>query len=203
MNLAPNLTAPAADRPTRGVRAASRAALEVMLTDAAIEPGPRRLVQPAAALRLGGALARRPRRVAPARRRVRRRAQPDRRRQLGHRAAQGRPPVRRSRLERQLAVPPADAGLPRARRHRRRPGRRRRAGLAHRPADPVRARQPARRARPDELRAHQPAGAQGDDRPRWREPRHGRAAVRRATPAAAACRRWSTRAGSRSAATSA
>ena len=35
-----------------------------MLTDAAIEPGPRRLVQPAAALRLGGALARRPRRVA-------------------------------------------------------------------------------------------------------------------------------------------
>ena len=35
-----------------------------MLTDAAIEPGARRLVQPAAALRLGGALARRPRRVA-------------------------------------------------------------------------------------------------------------------------------------------
>ena len=45
--------------------------------------------------------------------------------------------------------------------------------------DPVRAGQPARRARPDELHAHQPAGAQGDDRSRWREPRHGRAAVRR------------------------
>lgn len=51
-------------RATRGARAASRAALDVMLTDAAIEPGARRLVQPAAALRLGGALARRPRRVA-------------------------------------------------------------------------------------------------------------------------------------------
>ena len=51
-------------RPTRGARAASRAALDVMLTDAAIEPGARRLVQPVATARLSGALARRPRRVA-------------------------------------------------------------------------------------------------------------------------------------------
>ena len=64
MNLTPDPTAPAADRPTRGVRAGSRAALDAMLTDAAIEPGARRLVQPVATARLGGALARRPRRVA-------------------------------------------------------------------------------------------------------------------------------------------
>ena len=203
MNLAPNLTAPAADRPTRGTRAGSRAALDVMLTDAAIEPGPRRLVQPAAALRLGGALARRPRRVA---RRVGALGA-----ELG-RIAAGSSDIAPRKGDRRFGDRAwndswvfhrlMQAYLAR-RRHRRRPGRRRRAGLAHRPADPVRAGQPARRARPDELRAHQPAGAQGDDRSRRREPRHGRAAVRPRRRAAAACRRWSTRAASRSAATSA
>jgi poly[(R)-3-hydroxyalkanoate] polymerase subunit PhaC len=48
-----------------GARAASRAALEVLLTDAAIEPGTvRRLVQPVTAARLAGGLARHPGRVA-------------------------------------------------------------------------------------------------------------------------------------------
>jgi polyhydroxyalkanoate synthase len=55
----------AAETNRRGVPAASRAALEVMLTDAAIEPGAvGRLVQPAAAGRLAAGLARHPRRVA-------------------------------------------------------------------------------------------------------------------------------------------
>ena len=98
MNLAPNLTAPAADRPTRGTRAASRAALDVMLTDAAIEPG----AAPARAARRRAAAGRRAGAPAaprgPARRRARRRAQPDRGRQLGHRTAQGRPALRRPRL---------------------------------------------------------------------------------------------------------
>src|SRR4051812_8845206 len=48
-----------------GPRAASRAALDVLLTDAAIESGTvGRLVQPVTAARLAGGLARHPRRVA-------------------------------------------------------------------------------------------------------------------------------------------
>ncbi len=48
-----------------GPVAASRAALDVMLTDAALEPGGvRRFVKPTAALRAAAALARRPDRVA-------------------------------------------------------------------------------------------------------------------------------------------
>ena len=50
---------------SRGPRAASRAALDVLLTDAAIEPRTvGRLVQPVTAARLAGGLARHPRRVA-------------------------------------------------------------------------------------------------------------------------------------------
>ena len=52
-------------RVAHGSRAATQAALDVMLTDAAIEPGiAARLVRPGAAARLAGSLARRPRRVA-------------------------------------------------------------------------------------------------------------------------------------------
>ena len=52
-------------RSETGVRAGSRAALDVLLTDAAIEPGTvGRLVQPVTAARLAGGLARHPRRVA-------------------------------------------------------------------------------------------------------------------------------------------
>jgi polyhydroxyalkanoate synthase subunit PhaC len=52
-------------RPQTGVRAASRAALDVMLTDAAFEPGTvGRLVQPWTAARLASGLARHPRQVA-------------------------------------------------------------------------------------------------------------------------------------------
>jgi polyhydroxyalkanoate synthase subunit PhaC len=48
-----------------GPRAATQAGLDVMLTDAAIEPGTAaRLVRPGAAARLAGRLARRPERVA-------------------------------------------------------------------------------------------------------------------------------------------
>jgi polyhydroxyalkanoate synthase len=57
--------APVDGSPRRGLRAGSRAALDVMLTDAAIEPGAvARLVQPAAAVRLAGGLTRHPGRVA-------------------------------------------------------------------------------------------------------------------------------------------
>ena len=138
-----------------------------------------RAADPARRRRAGGRRSRAaPATRRPARRRPRRRADAYRGRRVGGGPAQGRSPLRRPRLARELAVPPADAGLPRARRDRRRARRRRRARLADRPAGPLRARQPARRDRPDELRAHQPAGPQGDDRPRRRQPRHGRAAVR-------------------------
>jgi poly[(R)-3-hydroxyalkanoate] polymerase subunit PhaC len=57
--------APTDGRASTGARAASRAALDVMLTDAAIEPGAvGRLVAPGAAVRLAGGLAVHPRRVA-------------------------------------------------------------------------------------------------------------------------------------------
>jgi poly[(R)-3-hydroxyalkanoate] polymerase subunit PhaC len=49
----------------RGARGAGQAALDVMLTDAAIDPGAaRRLVQPGAAMKLAGSLAARPQKVA-------------------------------------------------------------------------------------------------------------------------------------------
>ena len=52
-------------RPASGARAASRAGLEVLLTDAAFEPGTvGRLVQPATAARLAGGLGRHPARAA-------------------------------------------------------------------------------------------------------------------------------------------
>ena len=52
-------------RGSTGPRAASRAALDVLLTDAAIEPGTvGRLVQPVTAARLAGGLARHPRPAA-------------------------------------------------------------------------------------------------------------------------------------------
>jgi polyhydroxyalkanoate synthase len=52
-------------QPAPGARAASRAALDVLLTDAAIEPGTvGRLVQPVTAARLAGGLVRHPGRVA-------------------------------------------------------------------------------------------------------------------------------------------
>ncbi len=50
---------------TPGPRAATQAALDVMLTEAAVEPGPAgRLLRPGPAARLAGSLARRPQRVA-------------------------------------------------------------------------------------------------------------------------------------------
>jgi poly[(R)-3-hydroxyalkanoate] polymerase subunit PhaC len=60
------MSAVAADgRPQTGARAASRAALDVMLTDAAFEPGTLgRLLQPWTAARLASGLARHPREVA-------------------------------------------------------------------------------------------------------------------------------------------
>jgi hypothetical protein len=49
---------------TKGPRAASGAALDVMLTDAAIEPpSAGRIVQPGAAVKVAAGLARHPRRV--------------------------------------------------------------------------------------------------------------------------------------------
>jgi hypothetical protein len=56
--------APTDSRASTGARAASRAALDMMLTDAAIEPGAvGRLVAPGAAARPAGGLAVHPRRV--------------------------------------------------------------------------------------------------------------------------------------------
>ncbi len=52
-------------QPAHGPRAATQAALDVMLTEAAVEPGAAaRLVRPGTAARLAGSLARRPQRVA-------------------------------------------------------------------------------------------------------------------------------------------
>ena len=99
-------------------REAAEAALDVMLTDAA--EGRSRFVRPGAAVNLAAGLARRPDRAA---------------RRAGHLGAelarvaagrsdaapgQARPPLRRSCLAVELAVPPAAAGLPGRRRRRRR-----------------------------------------------------------------------------------
>ena len=164
---------------TPGPRAATQAALDVMLTDAAIEPGPAgRLVRPGPAARLG----RQPRAATPAGRAAcrwpRHRAGACRRRRLGADAPEGRPAIHRPRVAGELAVPAPDAELSGARRDRRRVRGRRRAGLAGRRADAFHAGQPARRDRADELRAYQPTGAQGDDRPRRRQPRPRRTAAR-------------------------
>ena len=173
-----------------------------MLTDAAIEPGARRLVQPVAALRLGGALARRPRRVARRLGALRRRAQPDRRRRsdvaprkgdrrFGDRAWNDSWLFHRL-MQAYLALGGTVADLVDD------------AGLDWRTDLRVRfvldnlldALAPTNfpLTNPQVLKETIDRGGGNLV--------HGRAAVRRATPAAAACRRWSTRAASRSAATS-
>ena len=189
-------------RAPTGARAASRAALDVLLTDAAIEPRTvGRLVQPATAARLPAAL--------PATRAASRGASAasapssrGSRSAARGRPAQGRPPLRRPGVAGELAVPPADAGLSRARRCRR--GLVEDAGLdwRDRAARPVHGRQPARRGRADEPRLHQPRGAQGDDRPRRRQPRHGRPPVHPRCLQRPAARDGRHDAGSRSVATS-
>ena len=197
-----------ADRrqPPTGGRAASRAALDVLLTDAAIEPGasaPRAAADRRAAGRRPGPP---PAPRGAARRRPRRRARPDRGRRLARsrrpRATAASPtaPGREN-----SAVPPADAGLPRARGQ---PP----TGWSTTPGWTGATTQRARFMVDnllDARRADEHPAAPTRRCSRRRSTRGGanlvtggRAASSRDCRQRAGCRRWSTRARSRSAATS-
>ena len=140
--------------------------LEVLLTDAAIEPGTvGRPVQPRTACAgVAGGLARHPRLRCPARRRLRRRAHADRAGCVRGCPAQGRPPLRRPGMAAEPAAAASAAGLPVGRRGGRRRDLRRRARLADRAPGALRCRQRARRGRADELPVVEPHGPQGDRR---------------------------------------
>ena len=181
---------------------AARSGLDVMLSDAA-SGGPPRFIAPGSAVKVGAGLARHPQRVI------------GRAAGLGAelaRAATGRSELAPAKGDRRFAdrawegnwlFRRAAPGLPRRRRDRRRVDLRRRRRLARRAARAARGRERARRARADQLRLVQPDGDQGDRRHRRRQSRPRRAAPRaRSEHARRDCRRPSTRASSRSAATS-
>ena len=161
---------------TRGRRAAASAALDVMLTDAALDDGGvRRFIKPPLAVKLGTALARHPQRVAGRLGWSRRRARTRRRRTLtssSRRRATGASATPRWRdnwllrrvLQSYLATVAACDGLIDDARPR----------LAHRAPGALRGRQRAGRARADELPVVKPSGAPRDGRQGWREPRGGR-----------------------------
>ena len=153
---------------------ASRAALDVLLTDAA-----RRAP---AAPAVSSSRPRRPRPSSGLGRHPRRRRRPggDARPaswravaagRSSARPAQRRSSVRRSGVGGELAAAPDAAGYLAVAAHGRRADRRRRARLAHRAPGAVRRLQRARRARPDQLPVVQSGRPQRDDRPRRRQPR--------------------------------
>ena len=97
---------------------------------------------------------------------------------LAARTGREGPPVQRGGLGQEPGLQAHPAGLPRRRRGRSRPGRRRRARLGRRPADALHRRQPRRGGRAEQQPVPQPQGDQADARHRRRQPGRGRPALR-------------------------